>query len=247
MKVYAHRGYSGKYPENTMLAFQEASLTGCDGIELDVQLTKDGQVVIIHDETLDRTTDGTGFVRDYTLEELKRFNAAASWNGVHGFQAIPSFEEYCQWVQPLALVTDIEIKSGNYYYEGLEEKTLALIWKYGLERKVFFSSFNHLSIALLRHLAPGIPCGALIRKTGLGNAGHFCERFGFQYCHPSWEGLTREDVENCREHGVAVNVWTVADMGVLENLNEWNCEGVITNYPGVCKGWLKGKEQGWRR
>ena len=72
----AHRGYSGKYPENTMLAFEEAAQTGADGIELDVQLTKDGQVVVIHDERIDRTTDGTGFVKDYTYEELKKFNAS---------------------------------------------------------------------------------------------------------------------------------------------------------------------------
>ena len=76
MKVYAHRGYCGRYPENTMLAFKEAEKTGCYGIELDVQLTKDGEVVIIHDERVDRTTDGTGWVRDFTLEELKKLNAA---------------------------------------------------------------------------------------------------------------------------------------------------------------------------
>ena len=76
MKVYAHRGYSGKYPENTMLAFQEAAKTGCDGIELDVQLTKDGKVVVIHDEAVDRTTDGSGKVKDFTYQELARLNAA---------------------------------------------------------------------------------------------------------------------------------------------------------------------------
>lgn len=80
MKIYAHRGYSGFYPENTMLAFQKAWETGSDGIELDVQLTKDGELVVIHDETLDRTTDHTGRVCDYTLEELKRCNAAARAN-----------------------------------------------------------------------------------------------------------------------------------------------------------------------
>lgn len=71
MKIYAHRGYSGRYPENTMLAFQKAAETGCDGMELDVQLTKDGTVVVIHDEAVDRTTDGTGLVKDYTFEECK--------------------------------------------------------------------------------------------------------------------------------------------------------------------------------
>ena len=76
MKIYAHRGYSGKYPENTMLAFEKAAETGCDGIELDVQLTKDGKLVVIHDESVDRTTTGTGKVKDFTYDELARFNAA---------------------------------------------------------------------------------------------------------------------------------------------------------------------------
>ena len=75
MKIYAHRGYSGRYPENTMLSFQKAAETGCDGIELDVQLTRDGTVVVIHDEAVDRTTDGTGLVKDYTFEELRKLDA----------------------------------------------------------------------------------------------------------------------------------------------------------------------------
>ena len=122
MKVYAHRGYSGKYPENTMLAFRKAAETGCDGIELDVQLTKDGKIVVIHDETVDRTTTGTGRVKDYTYEELIKLDAAKLFGGKYGFCPIPSFEEYCQWAAGQDLVTNIEIKTGVYYYEGLEEK-----------------------------------------------------------------------------------------------------------------------------
>ena len=145
MKVYAHRGYSGKYPENTMLAFQKAALTGCDGIELDVQLTKDGKVVVIHDEAVDRTTGGNGYVRDFTWDELVRFNAGAICGGKYGFQPIPSLEEYCAWAAGQELVTNIELKSSVYYYEELEEKTIELVKKHVLEKKVFNSSFNNMS------------------------------------------------------------------------------------------------------
>ena len=242
MKVYAHRGYSGKYPENTMLAFKKAAETGCDGIELDVQLTSDGQVVIIHDEKIDRTTDGTGNVKDYTLEELKKFHAAASWNGIYGFEPIPTLEEYFQWVKDTDLVTNIEIKSGVYYYEELEEKTLALVRKYGLEKKIIFSSFLHSSITLLRKLAPEIPCGALVEYENLGNPGYYCEKFDFQYYHPGMKALTEEMVQSCKEHNIPLNVWTINDMGALEQLYEWGCEGVISNFPGVCRGWLDSKQ-----
>ncbi len=241
MKVYAHRGYSGKYPENTMLAFREAEKTGCDGIELDVQLTKDGEIVIIHDEKIDRTTDGCGYVKDYTLEELRKFNASAVKGDAYGFEPIPTLDEYCKWVKDTDLVTNIEIKSGVYYYEELEEKTLAMVRKYGLEKKVIFSSFNHTSITLLRRLAPDIPCGALVEHEGLGNAGYYCEKYDFQYFHPGWKCMSAEDVESCRMHHIPLNVWTVNDMGTLEQMYEYGVEGVISNYPGVCKGWLDGK------
>ena len=82
--IFAHRGAAGTHPENTMAAFIEAEKAGADGIELDVQLTKDGEVVVIHDETVDRTTDGSGWVKDITYRELRRLNAAAMWDGKHG-------------------------------------------------------------------------------------------------------------------------------------------------------------------
>ena len=170
MKVFGHRGYSGMYPENTMLSFQKAADTGCYGIELDVQLTKDDQLVVIHDETIDRTTDGTGAVIDYTFEELRRFDASAIKGGTHGFQPIPSFEEYCEWVKDRDLVTNIEIKSGVYYYEDIEEKTVEMVRRFGLTDRVLFSSFNHASLFRLQQLAPEIPRGALVEYVDLGNA-----------------------------------------------------------------------------
>ena len=111
MKVFAHRGSSGTYPENTMLAFEKAVEEGCDGIELDVQLTRDGHVVVIHDEELERTTGTKGFVRDYTLEELKKFDAGKVKDGAFGFQGIPSFDEYCEFAAKKGIITNIEIKT----------------------------------------------------------------------------------------------------------------------------------------
>lgn len=242
-KVYAHRGYSGRYPENTMLAFREAAKTGCYGIELDVQLTKDGQLVVIHDERIDRTTDGTGYVRDYTLEELRRFNAAASWNGKFGFQPIPTFEEYCQWAAGEKLVTNIELKTGVYYYEGIEEKTLEMVRKYGLTDRVLFSSFLHSSITILRKLAPEIKCGALVENDGLGNPGYYCERMDFQCFHPGWKCLPKEDVDSCKTHGIELNVWTVNDMEVLERLVEWEVDGLISNFPAVCMAYVESRQK----
>ena len=110
MKVFAHRGFSGKYPENTMLAFKKAEEVGCYGIELDVQLTKDDEIVIMHDETIDRTTSGTGNIRDYTYQELCLVDCYGKFEGKYDFQRIPTLREYLTWVKDTGLVTNIELK-----------------------------------------------------------------------------------------------------------------------------------------
>ena len=124
MKVFAHRGFSGKYPENTMLAFKKAAEVGCYGIELDVQLTKDDEIVIMHDETIDRTTSGTGYIRDYMYRELCLVDCYGKFEGEYEFQRIPTLREYLTWVKDTGLVTNIELKNSVYYYEHLEEKVM---------------------------------------------------------------------------------------------------------------------------
>lgn len=242
MKVYAHRGDRGEYPENTMLAFKKAVEAGCDGIELDVQLSKDGEVVIFHDETLERTTDGRGFVRDYTLAELKKLDAGKIKEGKYGFCEIPTLQEYCAWVGDFNIVTNVEIKSGVFYYEELEEKTLEIVRRYGLEEKVLCSSFNHMSIHLLKQLSPSLKCGALVEYEDLGNAGYYCKKHGFDCFHPDYRTFLKADMENCKIHGIEVNVWTVNEKEVLRKLYEWGCDGVFSDYPKACKEWIREME-----
>ena len=125
-KIFAHRGFSGKYPENTMLAFEKAVELGVDGIELDVHLTKDNELVIIHDEDIKRTCDGEGLVKDMTLEELKKFDASATFRGVYGFNAIPTLREYFELVKDTSVITNIELKTGVYEYHTIEQRTYDL-------------------------------------------------------------------------------------------------------------------------
>ena len=240
MRVMAHRGYSGMYPENTMLAFEKAVEAGADGIELDVHKTKDGVLVVHHDERVDRTTDGTGRICDLTFEELRRFNAAARWNGKFGFQPIPSFEEYCAWATNQTLFTNIEIKTDNTFYPNIEQEVWDMICKYGLQDRVMFSSFNHVTLLKLREIAPSVDVGALVLEDGMVRVrpGDYCRESGFQAWHPAFASLNDENVANCKAAGIAVNVWTVNDMAALEKLHAWNCEGVITNFPGIAKSWL---------
>ena len=142
-KNFAHRGFSGKYPENTLLAFEKAVEAQTDGIELDVQLTKDGEIVIIHDETIDRTTNGKGLVVDYTYEELEKFDASYIYTGQFGFNKIPTLREYFNLIKDTNIITNIELKTGINEYQGIEEKVYNLIKEFQLEDRVIISSFNH--------------------------------------------------------------------------------------------------------
>jgi len=238
MKVAAHRGYSGLYPENTMLAFGKAAEAGADEIELDVQLSKDGKVVVIHDESLERLTGQKAWVWDMRFDELEKLNVAKQVYGdKYGFNPIPSLDEYFAWVKSTGIVTNIELKNGRFYYEELEEKTLALIAKHKLEEQVFFSSFNHASLLKCKKLNPKILCGALVPMTA-GNAGYFVRSNGLDYYHPDIKSLNDETVANCDKYGVAINVWTVDDIPGLLKAQAWKCRGIITDFPDVCKAWI---------
>lgn len=243
MKVVAHRGYCGRYPENTMLAFRKAAEAKTDEIELDVQLTRDGQVVVIHDETVDRTTDGSGNVRDFSLQEIQKFNASNLWAGTHPFQHIPSFEEYCEWAKEAGVFTNIELKTGKVYYPDIERKTIGILDKWGLTDRVMFSSFNHLSLLETLRIAPQIPVGALVGKAGIVHAGYYCKKFGFAYYHPAIEALDDEKVAELKQYGIEANVWTVNDMDGIERLKRWGLRGCITNFCTVARSYLLGTDE----
>ena len=245
MRVMAHRGYSGAYPENTMLAFRKAAEVGTDGIELDVHTTRDGVLIIHHDERVDRTTDGTGRICDLSYEELRRFNAARLWNGRYAPEKIPAFEEYCEWAAGQDLFTNIEIKTDNTYYPDIEQKTWDMVVKYGLEKRVLFSSFNHFSMSRMKQIVPDyVDLGALVEhESGVKVfPGAYCRAAGFDCYHPPVAALTEEAVQNCKEHGIKINVWTVNDMAGLEKLYAWGVDGIITNFPSVPMAWLAARK-----
>ena len=125
--VWAHRGASGYAPENTLAAFEKAVELGADGVELDIQLTKDDEIVVIHDEKIDRTSDGEGWVKDYTLEELRGFNYNRT-KPEYEHADIPTMREVFELLKPTGLFINIEIKTGVFFYEKIEEKIL-WIWK----------------------------------------------------------------------------------------------------------------------
>lgn len=238
MKNFAHRGFSGRYPENTMLAFSKAMEAGADGIELDVQLTKDGHVVIIHDETVDRTTNGTGAVVSYLLEDLRKLDASSTYTGQMGFNPVPTLREYFELVKDFSIITNIELKTSVNQYPGIEGKVLELIREFHLEDRVILSSFNHFSIMRMKEMAPDLTYGFL-SDTWILDAGAYTENYGVTCYHPSVEMMTQEIVDELKAHGRVINVWTVNQKEQIRDLYAKGVDCVIGNYPDLTAQVLK--------
>lgn len=229
-KVFAHRGASGYAPENTLEAFALAEEQGAQGIELDVQLTKDGEVVVIHDETIDRVSTGKGAVRDYTLEELRRFSFHNHKKEYEGVQ-IPTLREVLQQIKPGGMEVNIELKTGIYWYPGLEEKTVELVKAAGMENRVIYSSFNHYSVQKILEL-DGEAETAYLYSDVLLNVENYAKNTGVCGLHPAVYHLKMADfLESYRKSGLKVRVWTVNDEADMRQFIEKDLEAVITNYP----------------
>lgn len=190
MRIWAHRGCSQRCPENTMSAFEKASeIKGLTGIELDIQLSKDGHMVVIHDEKLDRTTDGTGYVKDHTLAELKKFKIDA---GDGKTERIPTIEEVLDMLQDKLrdkkLKLNIELKNSICPYEGMESEIVNLVHGRALEDSVIYSSFYAQSVEKIRLLDPEAELGILDTKASdcVYKLKGGC---GADAVHPYWRAL----------------------------------------------------------
>ncbi|MCI8359078.1 MAG: hypothetical protein HFI51_13185 [Lachnospiraceae bacterium] len=189
MKIWAHRGCSQMYPENTLLAFEKAAeLDGLEGIEFDIQMTKDGELVVIHDERVDRTTEGTGYVKDYLFSQLRRLHIYA---GSDRSQSIPAIEEVLDLLEDKirsGLKINIELKNSIFPYEGMEEKIVSLINRRGMQESVVYSSFNALSVEKIRKISGGGKTGILDRNVSdcLYKLKGGC---GAEALHPYWKGM----------------------------------------------------------
>jgi glycerophosphoryl diester phosphodiesterase len=170
LNIWAHRGCSYEHPENTIPAFEAAcKLDNVTGIELDIQFTKDNKLVVIHDESIDRTTNGSGLVNDYTLDELKQFKILyRPEEDNERFTRIPTIEEVLTLATPYCmkngLLINVELKNNIMRYEGMEQKILSIIGDFKLEKFTLYSSFNAESIRLLKELKPDIKTGILCTR-----------------------------------------------------------------------------------
>lgn len=232
MHIFAHRGNSSVYPENTMISFRSAVELGADGIETDIHLTKDGILVITHDEEISRVSDGTGMVKDMTYEELQKFDFGLWKDEKFKGEKIPTLNNLLDLLEGTEMVLNIEIKMGFVLYPGIEEKLLDTIKSRGFMDRVIFSSFNHYSLARLKGLDMSAKVAPLYEE-GIFEPYHYARTFGADYIHPYYKSVEQSIIEECHRQGIGVNLWTVNDKETAEYLKSIGADAVITDYPEV--------------
>jgi glycerophosphoryl diester phosphodiesterase len=234
--IFAHRGASAHAPENTLAAFELAVRQGADAIELDAKLSADGHVVVIHDQTVDRTTDGSGRVRELTLAELRRLDAGSFFDIAYRGEPIPSLEDVFQSV---GVSVHINIELTNYASpaDNLPAKVADLVQKYGLEKRVLFSSFNPLALLRIHKLLPDTPAGllALPKWDGAWARSWLGTLIPHQSLHPDYRDVSPSFIRRVQRSGRKVFVYTVNDAEVMRRLFSWNVDGIFTDDPVLAR------------
>lgn len=231
--VIAHRGYSGEAPENTLAAFKKAIEAGCDMLEFDIHFSKDRQIVVIHDETLERTVNAQGRVSDHTLADLKKFDAGFWFSPDFKGERIPTLQEVLNLAKGKILV-NIEIKSpshGYYSVTELAEQALKEVKKAEMLKEVIFSSFNPAALEKILEIEPRAYVAILFHRDW-----NFVQEItrgkSFEVLNLRKDFLTPEKIARIKGLGFMVNVYTVNEEAELRKFVEWGVNGIITNYPG---------------
>lgn len=230
--IFAHRGFKGIYPENTMIAFEHALHSGADGIELDVQLTKDGRLAVIHDEKLNRTTNLKGLVKDHTYGELKAGDASHSFYEETGAVSIPILEEVLELVAPSSFIINIELKNSIYRYPGIEEKVKEQIEHFQIEDRVLVSSFHHGSLALFHKLMPHIELAVLTMDV-IHQPEMYLKTIPARGYHPNIKGagVTKEVVSALHEANQVIRPFTVNSEKQMQKMFSLGVDGIFTDFP----------------
>ncbi|WP_225742981.1 glycerophosphodiester phosphodiesterase [Marinilactibacillus sp. Marseille-P9653] len=231
---FAHRGFSSQFPENTMLAFEKAVEAGADGIELDVQLTRDKEVVIFHDDTLERLTNGTGTLRNFTLAELQQLSIGSQKCEEVLGQQIPTLREYLNWVSDTELLTNIELKTASGDPTGLEQKVLELIDLFNVKEKIIISSFHVENMSRVKQLDSEIQTGLLVIDCDEKTVQKALE-LEMDYLHPLASKLDKTVIEHINKLNLKINTWTINEVSDLQKANAANLYGIITDYPDRLK------------
>jgi glycerophosphoryl diester phosphodiesterase len=232
--ILAHRGASHRAPENTLAAFRLAAEIGADGIELDVQLCQDGEAVVIHNSTVDETTDGGGRVKDFTLTELQELDAGSWYTAEFRGEHIPSLAQVLHELGA-RLIFNIELKTGSSFSDGLEAEVVRLVEDANMVHRVIISSFNPVALWRVHRLNRNIPIGLLYAPD---QPRHLRDRWLQPLArpnalHPRWDMLDEQSVAAAHRQGLRVHPWTCNDPDAMLRLVGWGVDAIITDRPDL--------------
>lgn len=230
--VLAHRGASGYAPENTMEAFELAAKMGVDGFELDVHLTSDGQVVICHDEKLDRTSNAQGRIPEYTFSELRAMDFGYHfYNCTRKGIKIPTLDEVYELAKPLGLIVNVEIKPS---YPEIIPACYEIAKRHGMLENVIYSSFDHFQVRRMKEQYPDTFVAPLY-NFNMVNPWNYCPELGAAAIHPKYTQiqLDKDYVKNCHDRGIRVHTWTVNTEEQMQQMLDLGVDAIITNYPDI--------------
>lgn len=239
--VIAHRGANRFAPQNTIHAFRKAIEQRSDGVETDVHLTKDGHLVLCHDPSVNRTSDGRGRISDLLLSELREFDFGGWFGSRFRDTRIPTFDEFLRMIKDSALpLMDIELKPQRNR-AGFVKSVLDKVAEYGLTDKLFVSSFDPTLLAEVKQLNPAVKTGFLypgigeLRRSKSLSPLKVAELFQIDYLLPHRLFATEGLIKRAHRAGRRVGVWTVNQLDTVEKLIRWGADGIITDMPDVVR------------
>lgn len=230
-RIFAHRGASGYAPENTLEAFDLAVRQKAAGVELDVHICRSGELVVTHDETVERVSDGEGAVCDMTLKELKALHFNRTFP-TYRDAGIPTLEEVFELLSPTGLMINIELKNSLIEYPDLERRVLELTERKFSPDRVIFSSFNHQSMLRMKSLDPSLYCG-LLYEASLVKPWIYARELGMDALHPAFSQVITPGgfCRDAQEAGIQVNTWTADRKEDIRKVLTEGADILITNYP----------------
>ncbi|GER68504.1 glycerophosphodiester phosphodiesterase [Weizmannia acidilactici] len=234
--IFGHRGSKGTHQENTLLGFAHACHIGAEGLELDVHMSKDGELVVIHDEKLDRTTTGSGYVKDLNLNEIKQYSAGKKFKHLSFYdsswekETVPTLEEVLELTADYQVSLNIELKTDTFSYPGIEKKALELSERYHLKSRIIFSSFNLSTLIRIKTLDPEAHTAFLTSKRHL-DLERMIQDHQLSGLHLNRSFLISKSNLFTTEHSVPVRVWTVNSARSIKKALDLKLAGIITDYP----------------
>lgn len=247
-KVISHRGANKYAPQNTLAAFGKSIEIGVDGLETDVHITKDGQLVICHNYTIDDTSDGKGEISQMTLAQLKSYDFGAYFSPKYAGTRLPTVDEFLSLVETTDIsVLNIELKSPKDGRTEIVRETIRLVKQHGLLDRLLISSFDSKLLVEAKQIDENCKTGFLYSPERLNmwkdrlirNYVDYAKSIGADALHPHYAFVDEKYVESAHKAGIMVNPWTVDSVKAIESMIHCGVDGIITDFPDVTKGLIE--------